>query len=270
MQNPKTSEDSQKLVTEAKEALAAEFGTPEEQTAAQRNQARKNLNPQAETSTALQKMVATLYRVCNEHAEGATEGVTFVNPKNPTVFMEMGHNRLRVWAQAILDGTPGVDVTHPPNSPRFQWKPIKANSVLPVQISSPVSSTSIRSTTTVNHATLEIPNEVQPTPGAFDHFNNDTSPLTLTGIKRQGLMAAFLTSAMIPPNDHHTRMLIQKNCIHHWTYFCRSTMRELLGMGFAPGPARLSVDGLPIYIQFLHSLSQNDAYELPLSLNSNM
>jgi hypothetical protein len=69
-------------------------------------------------------MVVKIQASCMQHAHGLSEGLTFVNPDNPSVFMQIGHNRQWAWASAILELHAGVDETHPPRTPEFEWEPV--------------------------------------------------------------------------------------------------------------------------------------------------
>ncbi|KAA1133965.1 hypothetical protein PGTUg99_033789 [Puccinia graminis f. sp. tritici] len=256
MANPKANERDKK-----KEALEEEFGTDNEQAVAQRRSARRAINPQAETATTHQRMLAKLYRVCLDHAEGSSEGLTFVNPENPQVYMTMGHERLSAWAQAIVEETDGVDETHPPRTSLFQWIPIPQPNSQATQsnLNAPSNSPVVNPSLSSNQPPSTIPTDpashgsgnTMPMPGTYNHFNNDRTPLPITGVELRGSMEEYLATILIPLNDHHTRVLIEHYRIHHWTFFRRSNMLELLTMGFAPGPARLLVDGVTLYESIL-------------------
>ncbi|KNZ44319.1 hypothetical protein VP01_928g3 [Puccinia sorghi] len=94
-------------------------------------------------------------------------------------------------------------------------------------------------------------------PPQFAHFNNDNTPMDRTRVEMQGTMNGFLGHSMIPFDYHHTHILIEFHRIHHWTYFKRSTMVELLGMGFAPGPVRLLIDGVPLFEHVLKTAPED-------------
>jgi hypothetical protein len=167
----------------------------------------------------------------------------------------MGHERLHAWAQAIIDESAGVDLTHPPKTDKFTWLPRPDFNPQTTQITTTATSVNSRGNAT-NGANVRSTNDGQTSSGRSHHtvqsavttglspvsgplniFNNDRVPLPITGVEQMGKMSDFLANSMIPLSDRHTQILIENFCIHHWTYFRRSTMHELLGMGFSPGPA---------------------------------
>jgi hypothetical protein len=178
--------------------------------------------------------------------------------------MRIGHERLKEWAQAIIDGIEGVDTTHPPNKPPFEWVPRPGTSATSVSDHShalanpignqPAASSDGRATSSIGNRGAEASFSA-PSPLTYSHFNNDRTPLPILGVEQRGTMTAFLENAMIPLNDHYTRILIEHHKIHHWTYFRRSTMLELLGMGFAAGPSRLLIDAVPLFEAVLQNTS---------------
>ncbi|EFP85017.2 uncharacterized protein PGTG_11186 [Puccinia graminis f. sp. tritici CRL 75-36-700-3] len=274
MDDPIASEKEQRSAEQVQDALVAEFGTDDERAVLQRKQKRKEANPRSKTATPLQEMMSKLYRVCLDHSESSTEGVTLVNPDNPAVYMRIGHERLKEWAQAIIDGIDGVDTTHPPNKLPFEWVPRPGTSSTSTSISedlialvNPINnqrawSTGRATSSIVNRGgeagfsaqspLIRAPLEV---PGQHAHFNNDRTPLPILGVEQRGTMTAFLENAMIPLDDHYTQILIEHHKIHHWTYFRRSTMLELLGMGFAAGPSCLLIDAVPLFESVLRHTS---------------
>ncbi|KNZ55347.1 hypothetical protein VP01_2703g2 [Puccinia sorghi] len=84
--------------------------------------------------------------------------------------------------------------------------------------------------------------------------------MTRTRMEMQGPMTGFLGYSMIPFDNHHTCILIEYHHIHHWTFFKQSTMVELLGMGFAPGPARLLIDGMPLFEHVLRTTPEDPSF----------
>ncbi|KNZ61024.1 hypothetical protein VP01_1461g2 [Puccinia sorghi] len=278
MDNPSTNEKILQSASEVNNLLNLEFGTEEEQALARRSQIRKQANPRAEDATMLQQVVAELYHTCVKNSEGSSEGLTFVNPNNPAQYIRVGHEQLTAWAKAMIVGEPGVDKTHPPKTQDFEWLPVPGT-ISHVTFTPPDSSAS--EYVNSGNSTSSIPaasdssnsrpdkrhrpsesggSQVNNIPSQFAHFNNDNTPMTRTRVEMQGTMTGFLGYSMIPFDDHHTRILIEYHRIHHWTFFKRSTMVELLGMGFAPGPARLLIDGVPLFEHVLKTTPEDPSF----------
>jgi hypothetical protein len=72
----------------------------------------------------MQKVVLDLRYLCLKHAHGSSEGLIFVNPNDPSKFMQIGHTCHKAWATAIHKSEPGVVYTHPPIGPNYQWEDI--------------------------------------------------------------------------------------------------------------------------------------------------
>ena len=117
------------------------------------------------------------------HSEPGSKGLTFVNPYNKGQFMRIGQNHLSSWAKAILAGKPGVDNTHPPNTPEFEWLQTRTtvDSAAPVQdppptphpISVPSSTpaqSALPSTVDVSHRNnINIPDIIQVATNLINH-----------------------------------------------------------------------------------------------------
>jgi hypothetical protein len=142
-------------------------------------------------------MVATLYWVCLDHAEGSTEGVTFVNPDDTGLYMKMGHNRLTVWAKAILGGDAGVDKTHPPRTSEFEWLPVPGATS---QASQP------EPTSNANQSTPNA-NESDPTRLSSASRNNMVASISNQGPPEDGVPYGPVAAAYTHFNSNSTHRL---------------------------------------------------------------
>ncbi|KNZ56838.1 hypothetical protein VP01_2304g1 [Puccinia sorghi] len=191
----------------------------------------------AATRQSLQQIVADIYCSCVKNSKVSSEGLTFVNPENPAQltsligFLSLGRQ---------VNSSPDDTTTS--------------------QLISSIPGSSVLSLARPDKCHCLSESEIIPVygvPPQFTHFNNDNTPMNRTRVEMQGTMNGFLGHSMIPFDDHHTCILIEFLQIHHWTYFKRSTMVELLGMGFAPGPAHLLIDGVPFFEHVLKTTPED-------------
>ncbi|KAA1108851.1 hypothetical protein PGT21_027475 [Puccinia graminis f. sp. tritici] len=144
-----------------------QFGPPEVRATLERHHKRQQINPKADDAggEALLNMVADVQESIRLNSGGnGSEYPSFVNPEDPSMEMRVLYKEIWDWAKAILAEEDGVDLTHPPQGPKypkFQWTKRrgswKSMSVNPTSNSRAIASTSSTSTSSSNHVSHHAP-----------------------------------------------------------------------------------------------------------------
>ncbi|KAA1128979.1 hypothetical protein PGTUg99_017378 [Puccinia graminis f. sp. tritici] len=102
-----------------------QFGPPEVRATLERHHKRRQINADDAGGEALLNMVADVQESIRLNSGGnGSEYPSFVNPEDPSMEMRVLYKEIWDWAKAILAEEDGVDLTHPPQGPKypkFQW-----------------------------------------------------------------------------------------------------------------------------------------------------